>query len=264
MKKSVFVLTIIILLLSNTGCSKYEKLLKSSDYNLKYQKAKEYYHDKEWVKAATLFEQIMPVFRATLKSDTIAYYHAYCYYHQADYLLSGYYFDNLAKTYPHSSFAEESAFMHAYCLYLSSPRPSLDQTYSLQSIDAFTLYAIKYPESVRIPETKEYIVEMRNKLIEKSYMSAKLYYEMGKYKASIIALRNSIGDFPDTKYREEILFLTLKSSFLLAENSVIEKQKERYQATVDEYYSFVTEYPESKYIKDAEKMYKLSLERSKE
>ena len=264
MKKRIFVLCGVVLLVFVTSCSKYEKLLKSSDYNLKYQKAKEYYHEKEWVRAATLFEQIIPVFRATLKADTIAYMHAYCYYHQADYLLAGHYFKSLTQTFPTSGYVEEAAFMNAFCLYLSSPRPSLDQTYSLQAIDAFTLFAIKFPNSERVPETKEYVTEMRNKLIEKSYMGAKLYYDMGKYKASIIALRNSIADFPDTKYREEILFLTLKSSYLLAENSIIQKQKERYQATVDEYYSFVTEYPESKYSKEAEKMYNVSLEKSKE
>lgn len=242
------------------SCSKYEKLLKSSDYNLKYRKAIEYYHSREYVKSATLLEQITPVFRVTRKADTIAYYHAYSYYRQGDYIVAGHYFKNLTKMFPNSPFAEEATFMRAYCFYMSSPRPNLDQTPSMNAIDAFRLFAIRYPESERVKESEELVIELRNKLIEKSYMSAKLYYDLGKYKASIIALRNSVAKFPDTKYREELLFLTLKSSYLLAENSVVKKQKERYQATVDEYYSFATEYPNSEYIEEAEKMYKTSLE----
>jgi outer membrane protein assembly factor BamD len=46
-------------------------------------------------------------------------------------------------------------------------------------------------------------------------MSAKLYYNLGDYKAAVIALNNSIEQFPETKYREEIMFLILKASYLL-------------------------------------------------
>ena len=51
------------------------------------------------------------------------------------------------------------------------------------------------------------------------------------------------------------MFLVLKSSYLLADNSVASKQKERYQATVDEYYSFVGEFPESSFVREAERIY---------
>jgi outer membrane protein assembly factor BamD len=42
----------------------------------------------------------------------------------------------------------------------------------------------------------------------------------------------------------------------LADGSVESKKKERLQAAVDEYLSFSSEFPESEYIKDAERMYK--------
>jgi outer membrane protein assembly factor BamD len=100
---------------------------------------------------------------------------------------------------------------------------------------------------------------MRNKLVEKSYMSGKLYYNLGDYKASIIALQNSLNDFPETEHREELVFLLLKSNFLLAENSIVQKQMERYQATVDEYYSFVGEFPESKFRREADRIYDAAL-----
>lgn len=77
-----------------------------------------------------------------------------------------------------------------------------------------------------------------------------MYYDLGDYKAAVIALNNSLDKYPDTQFREEIMFLILKSRYLLAENSVREKQTERYQATVDEYYSFVGEFPDSDYSKE--------------
>ena len=83
-----------------TSCSGYEKLLKSSDYRLKYTTGVEYYEEGEYVRASRLFDQIAAIYRGTTKADTVAYYQAYSYYHQNDYILSGHYFRNLALNYP--------------------------------------------------------------------------------------------------------------------------------------------------------------------
>ncbi len=114
---------------------------------------------------------------------------------------------------------------------------------------------IKYPTSERKAEAKTIIDEMRNKLVQKSYLSAKLYYNLEDYKASIIALQNSLNEFPNTEHREELMFLLLRSHFLLAENSIVTRQVERYQDSVDEYYSFVGEFPESNYRQQADRIY---------
>ncbi|MFW6275443.1 MAG: outer membrane protein assembly factor BamD, partial [bacterium] len=79
-----------------------------------------------------------------------------------------------------------------------------------------------------------------------------------RYKASIIALNNSLQEYPNTKYREEIMYLILKSNFLLAKNSIQSKKKERFQNAIDAYYSFAEEYPSSKYLNEAESIYQRS------
>lgn len=96
---------------------------------------------------------------------------------------------------------------------------------------------------------------MEDKLVEKSYLSAKLYYDMTEYKAAVLALNNSLKEYPETKFREEMMFLKLNSLFLFAENSVADKQTERYQAALDDYYSFMEEFPESTFSKDVKKIY---------
>ena len=149
--------------------------------------------------------------------------------------------------------------MVAYCHYKQSPKPSLDQTNSVQAVNYFQLFMIKYPSSDLIEMALLYIDEMRNKLVQKSYMSAKLYYNLEDYKASIIALRNSLNEYPDTEHREELMFLLLRSNFLLAENSIVSLQVERYQDAVDEYYSFVGEFPESNYRQQADRIYDAAL-----
>lgn len=249
----IYLIGILVIVAS---CSGYEKLLKSRDYQLKYQKAFEYYHDEDYVKAQNLFEQLVPIFGGTNQADSVNFYHAMTHFKLGDYILAGHHFKNFTTIYGNSPFAEEAEYLRAYCFYMNSPRPELDQGSTYQAIEAFQLFAIRYPNSSRIPETLKYVEELQNKLVEKSFISAKLYFDLEEYKAAIIALNNSLREYPDTKYREEIMFLILKSRFLLAENSVEEKKPERYQAALDEYYSFIDEFPESDFQKEAEKMYR--------
>jgi outer membrane protein assembly factor BamD len=253
------ILLVVTALVGFSSCGGYEKLLKSSDYRLKFTKALEYYENGEYVRSANLFDQITAVYRGTTKADTVFYYQAKSYFMQRDYILSAHHFKNLGFNFPNSVYAEEADFMYAYCNYKLSPKPSLDQDNSIKAISYFQLFMIKYPDSDRIDEAKVYVDEMKNKLVQKSYLSAKLYYNLEDYRASIIALQNSLNDFPDTEHREELMFLLLRSNFLLAENSIIQRQKERYQDTVDEYYSFVGEFPESRYRREADRIYDLAL-----
>jgi outer membrane protein assembly factor BamD len=234
----------IVIFLSN--CSGYDKVLKSSDYKWKYKEAVNYYKTEDYVRAATLFDQIAAVYRGTDQADSVYFLQAMSYFHQHDYILAGHYFSTFARTYGGSPFAEEADFMTAFCYYQSSPRPELDQTSTIQAIQAFQLYLIKYQEARKKEEVTKYLNELRDKLVEKSYLSAKLYYDLADYKASLVALNNSILKYPDSKHREEIMFMLVKSSYMLADNSVESKKKDRFQDTIDEYYSFAAEFPESK------------------
>ncbi|MDF1571356.1 MAG: outer membrane protein assembly factor BamD [Bacteroidales bacterium] len=242
------------------GCGEYEQILKSRDYPVKFEKAIDYYNAEEFVKSATLLDQVVNIYRGTTKADTVKYYQAMSYYGQRDYILAGHYFNELATTYSSSDFVEEAEFMTAYCYYKMSPRPSLDQEATFKAISALRMYIAKYPASERVNEARELIAELSDKLVEKSYNSAKLYYDLGYYKSAIIALRNSLEQYPDTQYREELLYLILRSSFLLADNSIESKKKERLQSTVDEYLSFKSEFPDSKYDKEAERMFRSTQE----
>ncbi len=235
------------------SCSRYEKLLRSDNYEAKYQKAMEYYDDGDVVKAGGLFESLIPVYKGTRRIDSITYYRAMCEYKQANYIPAGHYFKTMKESYPNSPFAEDAAFMNAYCYYEASPRPSLDQTDTYRAIEQFQLFLSEYPDSERSAEANEYLIKLRNKLVEKAFNAAKLYYDLEDYKAAIIALNNCLLEYPTSKYREDILFLIVKANFDLAENSVLKKKEERYQNTVDAYNLFSEEFPDSEYISKASK-----------
>ena len=253
-KKTIkyFILLVISILIFGS-CGEYVRVMKSSDYDYKYKKAMEYYNKKDFTKASSIFEQIVNVFRASVKGDTVMFYYAKSYYGDEDYIMAGHYFKDFSDNYGRSPFVEEADYMAGYCYYMISPRPSLDQENTHDAIQAFQKFIYKHPESKYIPECKRLIVELNNKLAEKAYLNAKLYYNLGHvdpkyYKSAIISLKNCLSDYPDNKFREELMFMILQSNFLLAKNSIPEKKRERFQSTLDEYYSFISEFPSSLWI----------------
>jgi outer membrane protein assembly factor BamD len=239
---------------------KFNKLVKSSDMDAKYAAAKKYFDKEDYTKALTLFEELMSVYRGTEKGEEVQYYYAYCNYNLNDFIIAGYQFHSFAKNYPNSKHTEECAYMNAYCLYLNSPDYTLDQTDTKMAIKEFQRFTNSYPKSNRIALCNDILDKLRGKLEHKSYDNSMLYYRMGDYKACVVAFGNHLKDFPDTKYREELSFLTIKLWYLLALNSIEAKKAERFKASVDAYIKFIDAFPQSKYASEAESVYLSALQ----
>ena len=74
----------------------------------------------------------------------------------------------------------------------------------------------------------------------------------------MVCFANFIKDHPSSVYKEEALFLIVKSYYLLADASIDTKKAERYQLAIDNYYKFVELFPKGKYLKDVENLYEKS------
>jgi outer membrane protein assembly factor BamD len=258
MFKKAEILFALFLLLVFASCNNYNRLLKSSDFELKYVKAVEYYGKKNYVKALPLFEELMTVYRGTGKAEQVNYYYAYCNFGLEDYLLASYHLKNFVRTFPKSEFAEDAMFTSAYCYFLDSPVYSLDQENTVKAISEFQLFVNLYPNSAKISDCNDYIDRLRAKLERKSYENALLYFNIEDYKASMQAFKNLLKDFPDNPYREEANFLILKSNYLLAKNSINEKKEERFKSTIEHYYKFIDNFKESNYLSEAESIFESS------
>ncbi|MBS2098972.1 outer membrane protein assembly factor BamD [Carboxylicivirga linearis] len=257
--RNVSLLILFITSLVAGGCSKYQKLLKSQDYELWYTEAMAYYEKEDYTRASTLLSQLVNIYRGTERAEELNYVYANCLYGLNNDLSAGHYYREFVKNFPVSDKAEECMYMSAITYYNMSPKPRLDQTPTEQAIQEFQLFINMYPNSSRVEEATLLMDELRDKLVYKSYLNAKLYYDLGdymgnNYMSAVIAAQNSLKDFPDTKYREELSFLILESKYIQAVKSVEEKKVDRLRDAIDEYYTFVNEFPEGKYKRRADKI----------
>lgn len=254
--KNTNVITVVFVSLAIlSGCSKYNKVLKSTDLDLKYNYALELYEQEKYYKAMPLIEELVSVYRGHKRSEKLNYIYAYTDFSLGDYYLASYRFSQFPKTFPTSEFAEECQFMSAYCQYLMSPKPSLDQTTTLQAIAELQAFIERYPTSVRVDTCNTLVVTLERKLEEKAFAGARQYHKMENYRAARVSYKSILKDFPDTKYREDIYYNIFESDYLLAIKSVDKKKQERIEQAMKSYKEFIKRYPESKKVLEGENRY---------
>lgn len=268
MKKICFAFIIAIMTLSSCKGG-YNSVFKSQDVDYKYEVAKQCYVAGHYTKAYQLLADLINPFKGTDKAEECLFMNGMCYFNLKDYETAVVYFDRYYKTYPKGIYTELARFYSGKASYMQSPDPRLDQTPTYAAINSLQEYVEHYPYSQRKDEINNMIYALQDRLVQKEYDSAKLYFDLGtyngnclaggnNYEACIITAENAIKSFPYTKLKEDLSILILRAKFKLAQHSVIEKERERYQNTIDEYYGFKNEFPESKYIDEAEKIFRQS------
>ncbi|WP_333616740.1 outer membrane protein assembly factor BamD, partial [Bacteroides pyogenes] len=199
----------------------------------------------------------------TDKAEESLYMLGMCYYNQKDYQTAAQTFITYYTTYPRGTYTELARFHAGKSLFLDTPEPRLDQTSTYQAIQQLQMFMEYFPGSSKKLEAQNMIFALQDKLVLKELYSARLYYNLGNYmgnnyESSIITAQNALKDYPYTDYREELSILILRARYEMAVNSVESKKLDRYRETIDEYYAFKNEFPESKYLKEAEKIFRES------
>jgi outer membrane assembly lipoprotein YfiO len=254
-------LLFVLLSVSLVSCSDYQKLLKSTDYELKWTKANEYYEQKKYQKAITLLEELQSIHKGTDRAEQTLFMLANSYYNKKDYISASHYFETYYKTFPKGVFTEDCRFFSGKAAYLDSPDPRLSQEETVKAMDQLNVFLDYYPESDKKEEVTKMLTELQEKLVYKQVLNCRLYYDLGdylgnNYESCIITANNTLLDYPVSKYREELSFMVLKSRYMMAKQSFDILKADRYRAAVDEYYSYTNEYPEGKFAKQAEEIFK--------
>lgn len=243
-------LSLAVLLLSVSCKTQYDLMLESNDVPAKYKMAFDLFDAGKYSKSASMFESLKIAVKGTLQEDTVEYYTAYSHYCFGDMTAAEQAFDSFISTFPRSPFADKARFMYLDCLYQGTYRYELDQNPTYKALAAINEYLIDYPENDYTAQCRAMIEDLEERLDRKDYESARLYYTIEDYKAAHYALKLVLKEDANNLYREDIMYYTALSAYKYALNSIPAKQRERYVTFTDDYFSFVSEYPESDYRKE--------------
>ena len=248
-----------------TGCAnEFNQVYKTSDYSYKYEYAKECFMKGKYTRAVTLLQDLVTLQKGTDNAQESLYMLAMAQYLGKDYESAAATFKKYYSSYPKGVYAEMAQYYIGQSLYMSTPEPRLDQSQTVAAISAFQDYLDLFPDAKYKETAQNRLFALQDKLVQKEFYSAQLYYDLGQYfgnctnggnnyEACIITAQNALKDYPYTSMREKFALLIMKSKYELAQQSIEEKKFERFQDAEDECYGFINEYPDSKSKTLAEK-----------
>ena len=259
----IFILSAVIL----TACSNFEKVRKMTDEKKKYVAAVKYFKKGQYDKASILFEELLPILTGTDQQEIATFYQAYCDYHTGSYETANFHFKRFAETFARSEYYEESVYMSAYSLYKNSPDFNLDQSGTITAINELQSFINNNPDSKFRDEASDIIKSLRVKLERKAYEKAKLYlktsaFNVATLKSAVIEINNFQKEYPDSNYNEEMAYLKVQAQYNLAQSTIESKQKERFDEAIKYYQLLVDKYPQSNFLRKAEKLYDVSMKES--
>lgn len=251
----ILLLTIVVLVFSS--CGDYNKVMKSKNYTLKFQRAVAEYNKKDYPKALGLLEQLRDRYKGLDSMEIVYYYSAYANFGIEDYEIAALYFKDYTENFTNSPRLQECAYMAVYCRFLSIGSYELDQSTTAEVIGALQSFTNKYPNSPYAEKCNVHMDELRNKRQTKQYEHVIQYYKMGDYRAAVVSAKYTLKVFPDSDKKEELEFLTIKSQYLYALNSIEKKRLVRLNEALDNWkeYNYINR-GKGRYAKEADALKK--------
>lgn len=229
---------------------RFSKIYKSKDNEMRYKAAEQFYADKKYSLAIQLYEDLFPYVKGTDRYEDMYFKSANSYYFLKDYLNAENFYKSFVETFPNSKRTEDCNYLRAYSYYKQSPKSELDQTPTVKAMSLMQAFINMHPSSMRVKEANEIIDMCREKLEQKEFKAAELYYNLGFYKSAAIAFENILENFVDSKAADEYKYLMIKSYLKYADLSFEDKQEERYNKVQNECTDFIERFADSKHYKE--------------
>lgn len=258
------ILAIALIALAASSCSQYQKALKNPDPNFKFEFAKRAFEQKKYVQAYTLLRDVVTMLKGSDKAEESLYLLGLSYFENKEYPEAAEFFKTYYQRYPKGKYTELARYYAGYAYYLDSPEAQLDQSETIKAIEELQGFLDYFPRSDKVSLAQNAIFEMQDKLTLKELQNAQLYYNLGyymnmnNYESAIVTAKNAIKEYPYSKYKEELEMLVLKARYQEASLSVDERKADRFRDVVDEYYSFINNYPDSPKRSEADNIFKIA------
>ncbi|MFU8860128.1 MAG: outer membrane protein assembly factor BamD [Cyclonatronaceae bacterium] len=249
----VFLLLLTAFVLAS--CSSKSLIRPGDTIEIAYAKAMDQYERGRYGDAARAFETVLSIARGTEFASDAQFYLAESYFNNREYLIAATEYRRHYTNYPRVENRQISEFKEALSYYRITPRYNLDQTNGRQALELFDLFVSRYPNSESVGEAMGYIDDLRNRQARKMYVAADLYMRMRQYNAAAIYYGLVLDNYPETLWAEQALVEQINAYIIYADNSVAERQPERYQMAIDSYQRYIQVFPRGENRSRAEAYY---------
>jgi len=114
-------------------------------------------------------------------------------------------FDRLATDFPLGSYADDARFGVCRAYEKLSPAVQLDQQYTQSAIDHCNSLIAYYPNSPFVPQAKDIVQRLTEKLAEKGVLAGEFYLKRHAFDSSLIYFEDVVKQYPGTNAAAQAL-----------------------------------------------------------
>ncbi len=250
--------TLLILIIASItllSCRSQDLIRPGDTLEVAFEKAMNQFELENYGDAARAFETVISIGRGTDIGQDAQFYLAETYFLDRRYLLASSEYSRYVQFFPNSPRREIVEFREAKSYYHLSPRFKLDQTYTNRAIERFRLFNSRYPNSEFQEEAAALITEMRDKLARRDFNAGEFYMRTSQYNSAAIYYGLVIDQYPESVWAERALVNQIEAYLLFAENSVEQRQEERFEKALDSYSTYLQLFPQGENRSRAEELY---------
>jgi len=208
--------------------------------------AKKLFEDEDYYEAANEFTVVTLRYPGSSVADSAQFYLAESHYMMKEYLIAAAEYEKLITNMSRSKLVPLAQYKLADSYYRLSPRPELDQEYTLKAIREFQIFIEDNPTHPLKDEALKKIAELRAKLALKELKNADIYRKMHEYRAAIIYYDQVLADYYDTEWADDALLGKIETYLEMDDLQSAAKEIEKFKA----------QFPESSLMEKVEKLSK--------
>lgn len=117
-----------------------------------------------------------------------------------DYATAAMHYQRLVNDFPFHERSLEARFKTCDVYYEMSPRPQLDQEFTISAILHCESVAEYYPNTDQAREALAYVADLRDKLAQKAYDTGVHYFRRRAYDSAVVYFQDVIDRYPQTDF----------------------------------------------------------------
>jgi outer membrane assembly lipoprotein YfiO len=187
------------------ACSSGKKLTKEESCQEKWDKVRPKFEKKKYVQSKELLSDLVTTCPGSPFTEEAMFDLGESHYNLEEWEEAEQEYGSFLKDFPASKkYAEIVRYRLAQASGKQTETPSRDQTKTLEAIIAYENFLNEYPEGSRADSAKADLDKLKDRLVEKQMMIARLYSRMGEPQAAAIYYKNLLKEFGGRVNEREI------------------------------------------------------------
>lgn len=163
------------------------------------------YQAEEWSDAIRFLDHFVLENPRHPRVQEARFYLADAYYGREEYITAAGRFTRLAEDFPSGEWADDARFKTCASYRQLAPEATLDQAYTQGAIDHCQSLIVYFPDSEFVPQAREIITAMENRLARKEFLTGEFYARREAFDSAILYYESVLAKWPQSNAAPDAL-----------------------------------------------------------